>query len=164
MATEDNSRRLELPDRRKNTYESLELHLDERLDKMEARLARWLKGGLIAFGIIGFFCVVALFGFGYLLRHESSTSLRLCENQNTRHDNGTTVLMVGSNLDQQNAQTEAGKAEIRRRRDVSLGIIDMIAPKVDCKNPGTVKLIKPVVTAPPMPTPPPPPPKPAPTP
>lgn len=147
-------RRMQIPDRRKHTYEALEAHVDENIGEIRSDFHRWFVRGLIAFAVIGIAVAMALAGFGYLLDREADTNRRLCENQNVRHDNGTTVLMVGSNLDQKNAPNEATRAEIRRRRDVSLGIIDMVAPKVNCKNPGEVKLIQPVVTAPPMPKPP----------
>lgn len=156
---EDNGGRLGLPDRRKHTYEALEGQLDNRLDKIEARIEKWFRRGFIAFGIIGLSCAVALAGFGYLLTREKDRNLQLCENQNVRNTNAITGLMVGSNLDQVNSPTEAGKAEIRRRRDVTIGIIDGLAPKVNCKDPSKLQLIKPVVTAPPTP----PPPKPTPT-
>ena len=150
----ENERRLQIPDRRKNTYDALEVHVDQEIGKIRDQFHHWFVRGLIAFAVIGVAVTVALAGFGYLLKKESDTNRRLCENQNIRHDNGTTVLMVGSNQDQENAPNEAARAEIRRRRDVSLGIIDMVAPKVNCKNPGEVKLIEPVVTAPPTPKPP----------
>lgn len=145
--------RLGLPDRRKNTYEALEQRLDEHIDQIGRRFERWFRRGLIAYAIIAMTSAVALAGFGYSLAHEKSKNLQLCENQNTRHDNAITGLMVGSNLDQENATTEAAKAEIRRRRDVTIDIIDSLAPKVNCENPKDLPLIEPVVTAPPKPTP-----------
>lgn len=152
MATED-QRRLGLPDRRQNTYDALEEHLDKRLDHILDVIHSWIKRGLIAFSIIAFFTVVAVGGLGYLLRDEVNDIRQQCLNRNIRHDNAVTVLMVGSNLDQKNADTEEEKAEIRRRRDVTLGLIDSVAPKVDCENPKEIDLIQPRITPPPSPTP-----------
>lgn len=151
MNDDENRRSLQLPDRRKNTYEELEKRLDAHIGQIEKRVESWVRRGLIAFAVIGLCCTLALLGFGYLLRNEANTAQRLCDNQNKRHDNAITVLMVGSDQDQANAPTEAAKAEVRRRRDVTVGLLDSVAPKVDCEDPGTVKLIQPQIPAPPLP-------------
>lgn len=95
--------------------------------------------------LIGVTSVGGLAGFGYLLHKTRETSLQRCENINARHDNAIYALIAGSNKDQQNAKTEAGKAEIRRRRDVTIGLIDALAPKSDCSDPVPVKPV-PAVT------------------
>lgn len=142
---------MELPDRRKNTYEALEKRLDHHLEVLEDRFEMWFRRGLIAFAIIGIACAASIAGFGYLLHQATETSLRACTNRNVRHDNAVTALMAGSNQDQANAPSEDVRTEIRRRRDVTLGIIDGISPKVDCKHPGKVALLKPQITPPPQP-------------
>jgi len=151
---EQGGRRMELPDRRKNTYKALEEKLDNHLLDIKGVIRTWIVRGLIGFGFIGLMCTVSLAGFGYLLRDEAADAKQACENRNIRHDNAITQLMAGSNLDQENAPTEAAKAEIRRRRDVTIGIIHGISPKTNCEDPGEVKLIEPQITPPPMEPPP----------
>lgn len=98
--------------------------------------------------LIGVVCTLALGGFGYLLRVQQQETQEKCRNQNTRHDNAISALIIGSNQDQLNAKTEETRVEIRRRRDVTISLIDAIAPKTDCDNP--VK-VKPLPTVTPIP-------------
>lgn len=95
--------------------------------------------------LIGVVCVLALGGFGYLLREQQQESRERCRNQNVRHDNAIYALIAGSNQDQLNAKTEETRAEIRRRRDVTVALIDAISPETDCNNPNEVKAL-PIVT------------------
>jgi hypothetical protein len=55
-----------------------------------------------------------------------------CEKTNQRHDGAILALREGSNVDIANAPTEAAKSEVRRRRDVTIALIDAIAPKQPC--------------------------------
>lgn len=128
----DERRRLELPDRRKHTYEELEVKLDAYINKIETRLSRWLRRGLIAFAIIGVACVVALAGFGIVLRQIQQQRYDFCVSQNERRTNTTATLVAAAKEDEDDRKTEAGKAEVRRRRDVTLGLIQAIAPNQDC--------------------------------
>lgn len=89
--------------------------------------------------LIGAVCTVALTGFGYLLYEQKQDVQERCENQNVRHDNAVNALVAGSNQDLLNAKTEAARAEIRRRRDVTIALIDAISPKTDCDHPDKVK-------------------------
>ena len=98
--------------------------------------------------LIGMVCALALGGFGCLISNQKEEALTRCQNQNIRHDNAITALIVGSNQDQLNAKTEEARVEIRRRRDVTIDLIDAIAPKTDCDNP--VK-VKPLPTVTPIP-------------
>lgn len=96
--------------------------------------------------LIGLVCTVSLAGFGYLLYEQKQDVLKRCENFNVRHDNATFALISGSNQDLLNAKTEEARIEIRRRRDVTIALIDSIAPKTpDCAHPNDVKPL-PVVT------------------
>jgi len=142
MSDENGGRRqLELPDRRKTTYDDLAKRLDAHIANMEARFRRWLIRGLLAFAIIGLASAVGLVGFGLVLSAQNQRTLELCESTNARHDNAINALTIGSNLDQKNAPTEAAKAEIRRRRDVTISLIDAVSPKeADCRNPVKVKV------------------------
>lgn len=98
--------------------------------------------------LIGLVCTVALAGFGYLLYEQKQDALDRCENFNIRHDNATNALIAGSNEDQLNAKTEEARVEIRRRRDVTIALIDAIAPKTDCDNPRKVKALPSVTPIP----------------
>lgn len=144
-------RRLNLPDRRKNTYDQLEGHLDERLDKIEERVAKWLRRGLYAFAIVGITSTVALGGFGYVLRAVQIQRYELCVEQNAEHDNTESQLRAAAAIDEFAAKTEAAKAEIRRRRDVTIELIDALAPKRNCRD--TVEVIGGFGIAEPSPTP-----------
>lgn len=133
---DDERRRLELPDRRKNTYEALEKRLDEHIAKIEKRLAKWFRRGLIAYAIIGIAVTVALVGYGFVLDEIRNTReefvRRDCEATNSRHDQATNALIAGSDEDIEKAPTPEAKAEIRRRRDVTLALINTVTPVQDC--------------------------------
>lgn len=64
-----------------------------------------------------------------------------CRDQNKRHDDTTKSLVDAAQIDQNNAPTEAAKLEIRRRRDVTLALIDALAPHADCE--AAVRKLKP---------------------
>jgi len=117
----------ELPDRR--------VHVDVVAEKVETDFVHFYRKALLGIAIIGLTSAVALGGFAYVLREQNQAQTKACENRNERHDNAINALVTGSNIDQQNAPTEAAKAEIRRRRDVTISLIDAIAPKVDCSDP-----------------------------
>lgn len=133
---EEEQRNLNLPDRRKHTYENLEKKLDKHLIFIENRFRRWLIGGLTAFSIIGITSAIALVGFGIILSELRETRelfvQSACETTNTNHEGAVTALRQGSDIDIANAPTEAAKNEIRRRRDVTIALIDAIAPVEDC--------------------------------
>lgn len=93
--------------------------------------------------VIGLTSAVALAGFGYLLYERGKDDKQVCENQNTRHDNAIKALKIGSDLDQKNAPNEAARVEIRRRRDVTISLIDALTPKTDCDDPGGT-IVKPI--------------------
>src|ERR1044072_7080553 len=128
-AMSDDETRLHGSERRKG-YTEIKRTVDERMAYLERRFKHWLVLGLVAFGIIGLASTVALIGYGYVLRQASKDRLEACENRNDRHDNALNALIVGSNQDIENAPTEAAKNESRRRRDVTIGIINGVAPKV----------------------------------
>lgn len=56
-----------------------------------------------------------------------------CRDQNANHDATYNALVRAAKVDENNRKTAAGKAEVRRRRDVTLGLIDALAPHRDCK-------------------------------
>src|SRR4051794_5044631 len=79
-------RRLELPDRRKQTYASLEKRIDTHVAYLEAKLSKWIRRGLIAFSVIALACTLALIGYGAALHSVQGQRHEACENQNGRHD------------------------------------------------------------------------------
>lgn len=108
-------------------------------DKLKEELRQFFHRIWVVVILIGVVCTLGLSGFGYLLREQQQGALERCQNQNIRHDNAISALIEGSNQDQLSAKTEAARVEIRRRRDVTVGLIDAIAPKTDCDNPVKVK-------------------------
>jgi hypothetical protein len=127
---------------RRQDYKDVNLTIDERVSFVEQCVRRWIIRGIIGFAIIGITSTLAIAGYGYILREQHEAALELCKNANIRHDNAITALKVGSDLDQKNAPNEAARAEIRRRRDVTIGIINGISPKIDCENPKPVKRLE----------------------
>lgn len=132
----DERRDLGFPDRRKNTYESLEKRLDEHVNDITCRLEKWLKRGIIAFAIIGVTSMLGLVGFSVNLgsiKDARKEFVRItCLDTNQRHDKTYEQLIALANADQARAPDEAAREEIRRRRDVTLALIDALAPKQDC--------------------------------
>lgn len=59
--------------------------------------------------------------------------LESCTAQNKRHDGSVAALVKGSDEDQANAPNEAARKEIRRRRDVTIALLDALAPVEDCQ-------------------------------
>lgn len=96
------------------------------------KFQRFYRNALIAIAVIGVSSGVALAGFAYVLVQQRNAVKEACANRNEQHDNAINSLIEGSDIDQQNALTEETKAEIRRRRDVTIGLIDAVAPKRDC--------------------------------
>jgi hypothetical protein len=114
-------------------------------------LQHFFKEVWVVVVLIGVVCTVALAGFGIFLRHQDQTAKEFCQNQNIRHDNAIYSLIAGSNQDQLDAPTDAARTDIRRRRDVTIGIIEAIAPKTDCSDSAKVKAIPEVTPIPELP-------------
>lgn len=153
----DERRKMNIPDRRKNTYRALENKVDEYFDHIEARLSRFFTKALFIFATISLTSAFALLGFGIVLGNQRDTNDKLedqvkanrrlglaiqeqrrnfifdsCREQNRRNRNTKRTLRLGADIDQRNAPLEA-RAEIRRRRNVTLGLIDALAPAENCK-------------------------------
>lgn len=150
MSEDPDTEENKIIDRRKNGYAEVEEKLSESAEifqrhalEIEARFRRWLVLSLIGFAIIGLSAFVALFGYGLVLKSQSDftkdiqqqrreATLATCEDTNRRHDHTVEALTAGSDLDQEHAPDEAARVEIRRRRDVTIALIDALAPKQDC--------------------------------
>lgn len=147
----------EMPDRRRHGYLELEEKLDAHAEAISRRFHKRFRGMLVAFAIIGMTSAIALAGFGVLLGDQRETSNQLqvlvkqneqasieiqtqrensiraqCQEQNARNRNTSNALIHAAGVDMASRTTEAEKAEVKRRRDVTLGLIDALAPVQDC--------------------------------
>ena len=67
------------------------------------------------------------------IQQQRKDSIRAtCQAQNDRHDATTASLIKEAGEDIANAPTAEAKEEIRRRRDVTLGLIDLVQPVENC--------------------------------
>jgi len=147
-----------LPDRRRHGYKELEERLDAHAAEIAHRFKKRYRGMLIAFSIIGLSSAVALVGFGIVLEQQGNQqdrieqlaeenqtlaldiqsqrakSVRLaCEDQNDRNTQTSDALIAAAEEDAAQRETEAEKAEVRRRRDVTLALINALQPVKDCQ-------------------------------
>lgn len=148
------------PERRKGHQELVEkfdTHASQVENKLERRLERFIKKALVGFAVIGFFTAIALFGFGLVLREQGESNQKVaalakanadlvediqsqratniredCESLNSRHDKTTAALIKGAKQDEDRRVSGVEKKEVRRRRDVTLGLIDALVPKENC--------------------------------
>lgn len=155
MSEDPDTEEYQIIDRRKNGYAEVEEKLSESAEEfrshaleIEARFRKWLVVSLIGFSIIGLSSFVAVFGFGLILKSQNDfvkdiqqqrreATFNDCEETNKRNENTVAALKAGSDVDQNKALDEAARSEIRRRRDVTIALINALAPTEDC-----VKLTK----------------------
>lgn len=117
-------------------------------EELKGELHHFFRRIWIFMAIIGLTSAVALGGFAYLLREQDKRVTELCESRNVRHDNAINELIAGSNQDQMNAKDSISREEIRRRRDVTIGLINAITPKTDCEDPQVAKRLPEVTPIP----------------
>ena len=123
-------RKLELPDRRKHTYDSLVRRIDDHADHIEAQLQKWIKRGLIACSIIAIFCVLGLLGYGIVLHSIQGQRHAACDDQNRRHDQTLALFnQAAKNLIKLHPEQAA---DIRANVRTNVQIINALAPKRDC--------------------------------
>lgn len=138
-------------------YDDANAALGRHIEQNDSRLRRFFVGAMIAFAIIGVACTVSLIGFGIVLNDQQNTANQLkvlveqnkqfaidiqeqrknaiietCTEQNARHDGSVDALRQGSDIDQKNAPNEKARKEIRRRRDVTIALLDALAPVQNC--------------------------------
>lgn len=65
-----------------------------------------------------------------------------CKQTNVRHDATLNALKVGSDKDIHDAPTEVAKDEVRRRRDVTIALINAVAPKQKCEGGWLLRLVE----------------------
>ena len=141
----------DLPDRRKHGYRELEERLEEHVEDIRATQRRFFIGGIVVLAIIGLTTALSIFGFGVILREQGDQQDQIekqaaniqdqraqaigddCKDQNQRHDQAVNKLMLGAQADIDNAESQAEKKEIARRRDVTIGLIDALSPVQDCE-------------------------------
>lgn len=121
---------MDLPDRRKETYASLEKRIDEHVDHIEHQLQRWINRGLIAFSIIAVGCVLGLVGYGFVLREIQNQRHSACQGQNDRHDK-TVALFQQETAKIIKKRPEQAKA-VRESTAANLRIINALTPRQDC--------------------------------
>lgn len=139
-------------------YDDANAALNAHIEANDALLRKFFIGALIAFSIISLATAASLIGFGIVLHKQQKTANQLavlvrqnkdfgldiqkqrrdsiiesCEVQNDRHNDSIAALKEGSDIDQQNAPNEAARVEIRRRRDVTIALLDALAPVEDCR-------------------------------
>lgn len=129
-------RQLDLPDRRKNTYEELVRRLDEHTQAVEKRLHRFFMKALFIFAVIGISSAVALFGFSVVLSRIKETRQDFvrdtCRAQNSRHDNVTAYITSVANAQLAQAKNEAQRKAIKASLLQWYKLIDLQAPHQDC--------------------------------
>ena len=89
--------------------------------------------------IIGLTSTLGLVGYGFALAEIQDQRREACIGQNARHDAAARALKIASDRDIENAkknlptsQGQIAVEEIENRRDVTLGLIDALQPKLDC--------------------------------
>lgn len=122
-------------------YRELAEKIDSHTRKIETRFRRWFIIGLTAFSCIALTSSAALVGYGILLSQQNTLTRqiqdqrkdsirRACTDQNTRHD-GTGYALRLAQKDAIKDHPEQ-KKEIDKQTEVSLGLIDALAPHQDC--------------------------------
>lgn len=130
--TNDRIERRKDPDER--TLEALQEYIDTHITRIEDRLAKWLKGGIIAFAIIGLCCAAGLIGLsialGKIQDAREEFVLVSCLNQNERHDK--TILRLNEATEAAIKSDPKREQEILASKEYSIRLIDALAPKQDC--------------------------------
>lgn len=160
----------------RRNYDDANKALGRHIEANDKRLRKFFIGALIACSIIGLATAAALVGFGIVLDEQQNTAdqlarivrqnkqftidiqqqrrdsiLESCKAQNERHDGSVDALVKGSNEDQKNADSEAARKEIRRRRDVTIALLDALAPVENCEE-KVKQAVKPPTPPKPSPT------------
>lgn len=127
-------RQLDLPDRRRNTYDELVKRLDDHTVAVERRLHRFFAKALAIFAIIGITSAVALLGFGIVLDKFKDTRADYvrdsCRAQNERNKDTIKAFHEEANrLKKQFPEQAAGiDAGVRS----NLRLINTLQPRQDC--------------------------------
>lgn len=123
-------------------YRELEAMLNNHAEAIEKKFHRWFVRGLIAFGIMAMGVALGLVGYGILLHKQNNVIHAFkgtrkafvrdsCEAQNKRHD--ATIARLDQGLAQAKKQHPERVRQIQQSRKFTIGLIDSLAPKQDCK-------------------------------
>jgi len=123
-------RKLELPDRRKQTYASLEKRIDDHADHIEKMLQRWIRRGLVAMSVIALACTLALVGYGVAIHSIQNQRHDFCADQNDRHDK-TIALFRKLAADTSKKHPEQA-SQIKENTQANIALISALAPKRNC--------------------------------
>lgn len=122
-------------------YKELEDKFNNHAEDIQQRFRRWFILGMVAFACVALTSSAALVGFGFLLSKQSETTDEIqsqrkaairtsCEDQNERHDRTTDGIRRAANFAIKQHPERA--EEIRQNTQVSIGLIDLLAPHQDC--------------------------------
>jgi hypothetical protein len=100
--------------------------------QLKEELHHFFKRIYIFVAIIGLTSTLGLVGYGFAIREIQNQRSEFCEGQNDRNANTRAALNTEAQKDIDAQTTEAAKKEIERRRDVTLGLIDLLQPSLDC--------------------------------
>lgn len=122
-------------------YKELEDRLTKHAQAVSDRFHRWLVIGLAAFSIIALSSAAGLVGFGILLNKQGNVTQDIqqqraatirgnCEDQNQR--NYSTVVKLNKAVAFEIKKHPARAEQIRQSAEVSIGLINALAPHQDC--------------------------------
>jgi hypothetical protein len=125
-------------------YNELKNKIQKMAEKNEARLHRWLVLGLAAFVIVGLSSTAAIVGLTILLGKQKHVTTEIqaqrkdtirknCQDQNKRHDRTLARLDTAEKNAEKHAKTLRRKMKIRNNTEISIGLIDALAPRQNCK-------------------------------
>lgn len=128
----------------KEGYKELARKFDAHSAKIERRFHRWFVTGLIVFAFMGAACTAGLIGFSVLLskqshftqeiQHQRKTAIGAgCEDQNDRNATTITKLNEAVKNEEKKHKSLKAKMKVRNNAEVSIGLINALAPHQDCK-------------------------------
>lgn len=130
-----------VPDRRRYGYKELEEKLDSHVAELESRFAKFMRGALVAFAIIGLMSSASIVAFGFLLKEQGlqadeiqqqrrETILRSCNEQNRRHDDTLREFHILAKKAAKKHPEQA--ARIKEAVKGNLRLIESLVPKRPC--------------------------------
>lgn len=125
-------------------YKELEDRLSQHARSVSDRFHRWFIISLAAFAIIALSSAAGLVGFGILLKQQGEVTTTIqaqrratirgqCEDQNQRNFVTVSALNMAVDKAEKSAKTEQRKQRLRDNAQVSIGLINALAPHRDCE-------------------------------
>lgn len=139
-------------------YRELEAMLNKHAEAIETKFHRWFVRGLVAFGIMALGVAAGLVGYGVLLSRQgdlTTTQGQLlqqikstrksfvrdsCLAQNKRHDRTVKKLIHAERKAEAQTSSPRVRMKIRNSVEVSIGLIDSLAPVQDCNKLAAVSI------------------------